>query len=226
MTRQDYKKQLDQKLESGFEIDIRATINNALRYFQMEPLQFFGYTSFLILVSLLTIRFQPVGSIVNIFILPVLSSGYFYAAAKMDRNEKLSFYDFFQGFNSWLNIIVGATLTSLITILGFALLILPGIYFAVSYSFLYPFLVNAGFDYWDAMEASRKLVTKNFWDILGLVLGLILLNIFGLMLFGIGILITLPVTYLSIYSAFKSIFPESVTTFKKDPSKIDLRHFR
>lgn len=227
MTKQEYQEILDQKLESGYEIDIRATIMDALRYFRMEPLQFFGYTSFLIFLSLLTIRFQPVGTIVNIFILPILTAGYFYAAAKMDRGEKLSFHDFFQGFNSWLNIFIGATLAGLITFLGFILFIVPGIYLVVSYSFLYPFMVNAKFEYWEAMEASRKLITKNFWDILGFILALILLNILGILLFGIGVLITLPVTYLSIYSAFKNILPESESTSdKNNSSKIDFSIFR
>jgi uncharacterized membrane protein len=125
-----------------------------------------------------------------------------------------------------LNIFVGATLAGLFTLIGVFLLLVPGIYLATSYIFLYPFLISAKFEYWDAMEASRKLVTKNFWNIFLLALALLALNFAGLMLFGFGIFISIPLSYLSIHVAFKEIMDADVTNDFKDPKKFDFRNFR
>lgn len=226
MSRQEYSNKLEEKLATGYRLDIRQIILKAFGYFRKEPVLFFGYSSFLIFLSLLTARFQPLGSIISIFLTPALIAGFYHAAEKIDKNQKVTFYDFFLGFNNWLNIFVGATLAGLFTLIGVFLLLVPGIYLATSYIFIYPFLVSAGFEYWDAMEASRKLVTKNFWNIFLLLLALLALNFAGLMLFGFGIFISIPLTYLSIHVAFKEIMDADVTTDFNEPKKFDFRNFR
>ena len=49
-----------------------------------------------------------------------------------------------------------ATLVSLITLLGFGLFILPGIYFALSYSFAPYLLMDKKWGFEESMEASER----------------------------------------------------------------------
>ena len=72
------------------------------------------------------------------------------------------------------------------------------------------FGIFGGFDFWTSMEFSRKLVTTNWWKFFGFVLILLLLNIAGLLAFLIGILITVPVTYLAIYVLFEQMTKDAV----------------
>ncbi|MFO8054034.1 MAG: glycerophosphoryl diester phosphodiesterase membrane domain-containing protein [Bacteroidales bacterium] len=208
MTKQDYQDKLQEKLNSEISIDLKKSIIKAFDYFKAEPLLFFGFTALLLFLSIFTSRLQLFGALINVFLLPPLIAGYFTAARKMDNGEKISLLNFFEGFNHWLNVFVGTSLSGLLILSGSFLLLLPGIYLAISYIFVIPFMVLAGLEFWDAMEASRKLIAKNFWNAFAFVLGLLLLNLAGVMLFGIGVFISLPLTYLSIYAAFNNIFYE------------------
>ena len=226
MTTKEYKDKLNEKLNSNFEIDVRETLMQAVEYFKAETILFLLYSIFLISLNLLTLQIQPIGSVINVIVMPILISGFFYAAHQIDKGEKLTINDFFRGFNSWMNILIASILSGVLVALGLFLLVIPGIYLAVAYTFAIPFIVYADFEYWEAMEASRQLITKNFWNIMGLILVLLMINFLGLMLFGIGIFFTLPLTYLSIHTAFHNIFPNTDTKANRDPQQIDLRHFR
>ncbi|MCF8217584.1 MAG: hypothetical protein K9I29_06535 [Bacteroidales bacterium] len=227
MTRSDYKDKLNEILNSNFQLDLREILMKATEYFKAEPLLFIVYTFFIMMFNVLTLKIQPIGYLINISLMPVLISGFFYAARQMDNGKKITINDFFRGFRSWQNIFIAATFSGLLILLGLFMLVIPGIYLAVAYVFVIPFIVYADFEYWDAMEASRKLVSKNLPNILGLIAVLILINLLGLMLLGIGTLFTLPITYLSVHVAFNKIFAEAKSeTTKNDPRKIDLRHFR
>ncbi len=89
--------------------------------------------------------------------------------------------------------------------LGFLFLIIPGIYFAVAYSFSLLFVVFLKMDFWPAMEASRKIISKNFWSFLGFFIILSLINILGILALGLGFLFTIPATYCMVYAAFESV---------------------
>ncbi len=226
MTRQEYQDKLQERLEEGYHLDFKDVFMKAFTYFRAEPVLFFGYTALLVFLSLATIRFQPLGALLNVFLMPALIAGYFTVADKMENHQRISFYDFFAGFNSWLNIFVGVTVSGIFIVLGMFLLVIPGIFLAVSYSLVIPFMVIAKFDYWDAMEASRKLIARNFWNMLGLIMGIILMNFLGLMIFGFGIFISLPLSYLMLYATFRMVFSSKNKNYTSRRQGFDFSNFR
>lgn len=59
---------------------------------------------------------------------------------------------------------------------------------------------------WTSMEASRKVIQKRFFHFLGLILLIVLINIVGVLCLFVGMLITIPLTYTTMYAAFDDIF--------------------
>ena len=57
----------------------------------------------------------------------------------------------------------------------------------------------------EAIRLSRKAVSGNFWQILLLFLILAGINLLGLMVLGIGILLTMPFSFCVVYAAFDDI---------------------
>lgn len=85
------------------------------------------------------------------------------------------------------------------------LLLLPAIYLGVAYNWTYLFIVFYKMDFWPAMEASRKLLTKH-WPIyfaFMIVLGIIMAG--GFILLCIGILASLPAVMCMTYAAFADV---------------------
>lgn len=90
--------------------------------------------------------------------------------------------------------------------LSILILILVVMLVAVLWVLTPQFIIFKGYSFWDAMEASRKVVMKNYLKFLILLLVLGILVALGAMLCLVGLLVAVPVMYLALYAAFKHIF--------------------
>ncbi len=90
-------------------------------------------------------------------------------------------------------------------ILGIVLAALVGAMVSVLYVLAPMFIVFRGMGFWEAMEASRKVVTKNYGQFLLFMIILIVIGIVGFMMCCVGLLAAIPVIYLAIYSSFEDI---------------------
>ena len=142
--------------------------------------------------------------LINI-ISPILGVGYYFVAFQLMRNRSCGFGDFFSGFKKFLPVFLTALVSSLLIGLGFLLLILPGIYLAVSYLFAQLFVVDKNLSFWSAMESSRKVITKKWFSFFGLVLLLGLLNLLGAIILGVGLLVTVPLSACVVAAAYEDI---------------------
>ena len=110
-----------------------------------------------------------------------------------------------QPYRHFLPLFLLATLVSLITLLGFGLFILPGIYFALSYSFAPYLLMGKKMGVWESMEASRKAVTKNFGRFLILSLILAVVNVVGALLLLIPLFWLIPISVIAFGEVYNHI---------------------
>jgi len=58
---------------------------------------------------------------------------------------------------------------------------------------------------WEAMEASRKIIQKRFFQFFALILVVALINILGILCLFVGLLVTVPMSYAIFYAAFDDI---------------------
>lgn len=84
----------------------------------------------------------------------------------------------------------------------------PGIYLAVRLQF-YKFLVieDENLGPVDALKKSMKMTDGHFWKLLGFMFSLIILNILGVLLFKVGLLITIPVSMIASTYLYKKLLP-------------------
>jgi uncharacterized membrane protein len=64
---------------------------------------------------------------------------------------------------------------------------------------------------WDSMEASRKIIQKKFFHFFGLIILLAIMNFAGAMCFFIGLIVTIPLTFNTMYAAFDDILKPTET---------------
>lgn len=88
--------------------------------------------------------------------------------------------------------------------LGF-LCAIPAIYLGIAWSWASFFVVFKGLDFWPAMEASRRIISKRWWSYLGFsfLLGLIVLA--GALCLFVGLVVAIPVVTIAPYIAFEQI---------------------
>jgi uncharacterized membrane protein len=123
------------------------------------------------------------------------------------RKQPYIFKDFFKGLSNkyFLQIFLISLVGGAITALGILLLIIPGIYIAVSYSFAVQIAIDWELDFWEALEASRKLISKNWFSMFGFILVLTLINMAGILALGVGIIFTAPLTICTLLVAYDDI---------------------
>jgi uncharacterized membrane protein len=90
-------------------------------------------------------------------------------------------------------------------LVGLLLILIPVIYITTSFLWA-PYLVwFKNMRPWEAMQASRKLVAKNWWMTFFFVIVIGVIGALGFLLFCVGVLYTFPVIYVSQYAAFADI---------------------
>jgi len=89
--------------------------------------------------------------------------------------------------------------------LGVLVALIPAVYLGVSYAFAPAITWFYGVSGWDALEASRKLVGRNFITVLGFMIVVGIIMGLGIILLCVGILFTFPVYNAAMYAAFADI---------------------
>ncbi|MBD1910102.1 MULTISPECIES: hypothetical protein [unclassified Leptolyngbya] len=203
------ERNVDSIVQQGYTVKIGDYIQRGWGVMQQNLGGFIGFTVVIVLISLIPAalgqRLGPLASLAVNVISPILLAGYLIVAFKILKRQSTTFNDFFQGFSNFLPIFLTSLLVSIFTFLGFLVLILPGVFLAVAYAFSIPFVVGRKFDFWEAMEASRKVVTKNWFPMFLFLLAIVVLNVVGALLLGVGLLFTIPLSYCAIAVAFEDI---------------------
>jgi len=81
----------------------------------------------------------------------------------------------------------------------FCLLMIPVFLISILYIFAPIIIITHKKEFWAAMELSRKLVMKNFLGNIGLFFVLGIINFIGMIPFGLGLLITVPLSFACIF---------------------------
>jgi uncharacterized membrane protein len=98
---------------------------------------------------------------------------------------------------------------------GFILLIVPGIIFALMFMFTTFIVIDREFGPIDSMKESRRLTYGHKRKLLGLSLLLVLINLLGLAALFVGLFVTVPISSLALTHAYR------VLGGKAEPLPID-----
>lgn len=89
--------------------------------------------------------------------------------------------------------------------LGYILLVIPGIIWTLKYQFV-PYLVaDKEMDAKEAFEYSARMTDGWKMKLFFYGIGLMLVNLAGALLFGIGLIITIPITYLFSFVIYRAL---------------------
>lgn len=99
----------------------------------------------------------------------------------------------------------GKILTSIIVLIGFVLLIIPGIIAALGLMFVTYLIVDRHMNPIDAIKESWRITKGHKWELFLLALALIGLNIVGFLLLLVGLLVTVPVSMLAVVHVYRTL---------------------
>lgn len=93
-----------------------------------------------------------------------------------------------------------------IAVAGFFVLLVPIIYLTVIWLFSLPLVIDKGLGFWQAMETSRKVVSKHWFMVFALVIVVGLINCVGVLLCCVGLFLTFPLGMAAMMYAYETLF--------------------
>jgi hypothetical protein len=165
-----------------------------------------GSTFIALAVMIIANAIPILGMVAGLLLTGVFYGGLYAYYLKRIRGQPTELADIFNGFTlAFVPLMFATLVTSLLTTLGVLLLILPGVYLGVAYTFTFMLVIDQRLEFWAAMEVSRRVITAQWWRMFGLLIlaGIIaLLGVFGLV---IGLFITIPIYIGAIVFAYEDL---------------------
>ncbi len=121
-------------------------------------------------------------------------------------DRQVSFSMIFNYFSFLIPLLLASLLMYLLIILGLLLLILPGIYLIVAFSFALPLIVERKMGIWEALQTSRKAVTHKWFSFFGFGLLYFVIVFISAIPAGIGLIWTLPMGHAAYGILYRNMF--------------------
>jgi uncharacterized membrane protein len=174
--------------------------------FNQYPGGFVGFCLLYLLIQAALHSIPYLGKVASFAISTPLLIGNFIVSAKLLHGQTPVFRDFFTGFQYFLPLLLLSVVAGLFISIGTLLLIIPGVYLIVAYMFASYLVVDRGLDFWPAMELSRRTVHPRWFSYFAFVLLVVLLNLAGAVALGVGLLVTIPLSFCAVTAAYADLF--------------------
>jgi uncharacterized membrane protein len=125
-----------------------------------------------------------------------------------DKKDQRSVGELFSGVDYFFNYIIGGVIYAIIVVFGFILLIIPGIIWSMKYQFFAYLIIDKNMRPIDALKESARITQGHKMNLFIFSLLAILLNLAGLLFFGIGLLVTIPLTSLAVVRIYRKLSTE------------------
>lgn len=181
--------------------DIGTCLSEGWELFKQRPWLLIGATLIAGLINGLASNVP----FANLLTYPVLLAGLYLMIMRLDGDRPLALSNLFDALPRVLPLVAASLLTSLLTVLGLVLFIIPGLYLAMAYGFTTLNIVDRNMDFWPAMENSRTTITSVFWPYAGLILLLGVITIIAALPFGLGLPIAVPVCLAAQYRFYRRL---------------------
>lgn len=143
--------------------------------------------------------------VINLVSLP-LTMGIVLIAIRRSVGAPINAGTVFSCFSKTMQLFATLVLMSLMITIGFVLLVIPGIYLAVAYYMAMPLVVEKGLSPWQAMEVSRKTITRRWFSVFGLFIILGIIFTVSLIPLGLGAIWTLPMMMIAYGILYRNMF--------------------
>ncbi|RKY89738.1 hypothetical protein DRQ09_00810 [candidate division KSB1 bacterium] len=193
------------KLKEHYEVNIGKWIEKGWKIFWADIYNFIIlsliYSAILLIVGGLT------AGVGLLFIWGPLNIGFFYIIINNIKNKKkrFDFSELAKGFDYYISSVLANILILAFLLIGFAFCIIPGIVILAFYLFVYIFIFEHNMDFWEAMEASRKIVSKHIFEFSVFALIHLILYFIGTMFCFIGIIPIISLVNCTIVVAYDEL---------------------
>ncbi len=136
-------------------------------------------------------------------------------------NEKIGTYDFLAfDISTFFKFLLAYILFTIMVIVGFILLIVPGIYLAMKYQFFQFLIIDKNMDVIDSFKESGKITDGSKWNLFFLALLFVLIVIAGFLALLVGIFVAIPVIMVAWAYVYKKLSSGVSSSVEQTPPPV------
>jgi uncharacterized membrane protein len=139
------------------------------------------------------------------------------AALRLHDGKPLATHDLLDGLDGYFTFLLTAVLYGLIVAGGMILLIVPGVIWAIKYGFATFVTVDQHLDPLAAVRESGRITEGQKGHLFAFGLALIGVNLLGALALGVGLLVTIPTTYLAAAYVYRRLEAHAGATVSVAP---------
>ena len=124
-------------------------------------------------------------------------------------NQKVTIGDLFSCFHLFRKYVYATILYMVIVVVGFVLLIFPGVIWAIKFGFYPYFIVDKNQGVIDSLKASSRITMGAKWDLLGFCFVVFIINLLGMVCLIIGLFATVPTTMVAIALIYRKLLSQT-----------------
>jgi hypothetical protein len=121
-------------------------------------------------------------------------------------NAKITAGSVFQAYAKTIPLTVLGIALTLLVILGYVFLIIPGIYLSIAYMMSMALMIDRNMGFWEALETSRKAITKHWFKIFFLYLVMGIMLVLAMLPILIGLIWVMPLLVIVHGTLYKRMF--------------------
>jgi uncharacterized membrane protein len=142
------------------------------------------------------------------------------AALRLHDGKPIGWSDLTDGLEGFFTFLLTWLLYGLIVAGGLILLVVPGVFWAVTYGFSTWAAVDRTLDPVSSLRESSRITRGHRWQLFGFGLYLIGINLLGAMALGIGLLVTVPTSFIAaarVYRRLEAVAPAHIDLTRPAP---------
>lgn len=145
-------------------------------------------------------------SVLSWFVQTYLQVGWVRFSLLLSRDIKPTLHTWSNIFPILFKYILASIVYSIVVVVGLILLIIPGIIWAIKYSYVLTLTVDKNLSLKDAFATSRDMTAGLKWRLMGFGGALLGVNILGFLLLGVGLIFTIPLTTIATYVMYNKLY--------------------
>ena len=164
-----------------------------------------GYVIAALIMVTITVLAYKIHPVVWLAVAGPMKAGFFLMTVNHMRTGRPMIGDLFQAFTRYIPVTLAMMVMSIFIAAGYLFCLIPGLFLRGIYFFTFLFIVDRGLDFWDAMEASRKVAARDYLEFALLALVLFVINCVGFLFFGVGLFVTIPLSFAAVACAYREL---------------------
>lgn len=125
---------------------------------------------------------------------------------KLVRGEKAEYQEIIPSWHSFWRYVLVSVVSGILFLVGLVLLIIPGIYLMLRFSMAkLAILDHQNIGVFDALRISSEMTSGVKWELLGLFLVIVFINILGVLALIVGLFVTIPISMLAVSHVYVAL---------------------